>query len=137
MPEKETLLKTGEYADDRYNFFNPIKTIKIFGFELDSSDCEILISKNLSWTEIVPVLTGYFEWLSSCKTEVTSYFCSKLGEDLPENWFESIEVYSASIVFNTLEDFGATIEFGESVLSDHIVTFDIEKFKIIADWLNG
>lgn len=67
----------------------------------------------------------------------TSYFSSKLGERLPEDWFENIEVYSASLTFITLEDFGATISFGESVFSDHIIEFYFDKFEITNDVLNG
>jgi len=123
--------------DDQYIFYSPKKPIQIFGFALDVEECEILISKKLKREEIMPVLTDYLEWLSSCKTELSTYFCSELGEKLPENWFESIEVYNTSIYFDSTKEFGASIEFGECILSDHIVMLEIENFEIVSNGLIG
>ena len=97
----------------------------------------IYIFSKLQITEIAPALSQYFDWLASCKAEATEYFCSKLGERLPDDWFATIEVYSAEITFTTLEDFGAVITFGESTLPDHVVEFTIDKFTIENDLLMG
>ena len=121
--------------DDLYVGYNPAMPMKIFGYELESSKCEIYISSKLQITEIALALSQYLDWLASCKAEATEYFCSKLGERLPEDWFETIEVYSAEITFTTLEDFGAVITFGESTLPDHVVEFTIDKFTIENDLL--
>ena len=82
-------------------------------------------------------MSQYLDWLASCKAETSEYFCSKLGEKLPEDWFETIEVFSAEITFTTLEDFSAVITFGESMLPDHVVEFTIDKFTIKNDLLMG
>ena len=71
------------------------------------------------------------------EAEATEYFCSKLGERLPDDWFENIEVYCAEITFTTLEDFGAVISFGESMLPDHVIEFTIDKYTIKDDLLMG
>ena len=123
--------------DDLYVGYNPVMPIKIFCYELEPSKCEIYISSKFHITEIVPALSQYLDWLAFCKAEATEYFCSKLGERLPEDWFETIEVYSAEITFTTLEDFGAVITFGESMLPDHVVEFTIDKFTIKNDLLMG
>ena len=123
--------------DDLYVGYNPVTPIKIFGYELEPSKCEIYISSKLQIAEIAPALSQYLDWLASCKAEATEYFCSKLGEKLPEDWFETIEVFSAEITFTTLEDFGAVITFGESMLPDHVVKFTIDKFTIENDLLMG
>ncbi len=123
--------------DDLFIGYNPVMPIKIFGCELEPSECEIYIASEIHITEIAPALSQYLDWLASCKAEVTEYFCSKLGEKLPEDWFENIKVYSAEITFTTLEDFGAIISFGESMLPDHIVEFTIDKFTIKHDMLMG
>lgn len=135
MINEEFLQKFDE--DDRLISYHPTKPIKIFGFELDCSECDISIPHKLNWTEIAPILTKYLDWLSLCENEATDYFRTKSGEDLSKNWFRSIEVYNASITFITLEDFGATIKFGESIFSDHIIEFNIDKFEITDDRLNG
>lgn len=123
--------------DDLFVGYNPVMPVKIFGYELEPSNCEIYIPSKIHITEIVPALTKYLNWLAFCKTETMEYFYSKLGERLPEDWFENIEVYSAEITFTTLEDFGAVISFGESMLPDHIVEFTIDKFTIEDDTLLG
>ena len=123
--------------DDLYVGYHPVMPMKIFGYELEPSECEIYISSKLQIAEIAPALSQYLDWLASCKAEATEYFCSKLGERLPEDWFETIEVFSAEITFTTLEDFGAVIAFGESMLPDHAVEFTIDKFTIKNDLLMG
>ena len=123
--------------DDLYVGYNPVMPIKIFGYELEPSKCEIYISSKLQIAEIAPALSQYLDWLASCKAEAMEYFCSKLGERLPEDWFETIEVFSAEITFTTLEDFGAVITFGESMLPDHVVEFTNENFTIKNDLLMG
>ncbi len=123
--------------DDRFISYHPIKPIKIFGFDLDMHECEINISLKIAWEEAAPILTQYLDWLASCKDEVTGYFISKLEEALPEGWYGNIEVYNASITFITLEDFGATVSFGESIFPDHIIEFHFDKFEIVDVMLNG
>lgn len=93
--------------------------------------------KKLEWINIVPILIKYIEWLSLCEKELTDYFYSKMGETLSEDWYRSIEVFSAFITFLTVEDFGATIDFGENIFADHTIEMDIDKYEIINDVLIG
>lgn len=116
--------------DEEFTSYHPVKPVIIFGSELDADECTVSVSRNLNQTDTALVLTKYLEWLSSCKNEITGYFHTKLKEDLPEDWFENIEVYDASITFLTLEDFGATVRFGEDIFSDHIIELQIDKYKI-------
>ncbi|MBT9778011.1 hypothetical protein GPL15_16040 [Clostridium sp. MCC353] len=111
---KELLLEKFD-EDGRFIYYHPTASVKIFDFELEKSECDINICKKLDRIEVAPILTNYLEWLTLCKDKVSDYFSSKLGERLPEDWFENIEVYSASLTFITLEDFGAAINFGESI----------------------
>lgn len=123
--------------DDSFVAYNPKTPIKIFGYELEQSECEIYIASKIRKKDIAQVLSQYLDWLASCKAEVTEYFCSKLGESLPDDWFENIVVYHAEITFNALNDFGAVISFGECMLPDHVVEFTIDKFTIKSDALMG
>lgn len=51
---------------------------------------------------------------------------------------KSIEVYTASIVFNGIDDYGATISFGaECVAGDHIIELYFEKEEISGNGLVG
>lgn len=125
--------------DDRFVNYRPIKPITIFHYKVEPSDCIISISKSLAWIEVAPILTSYLQWLTICKNEVIDYFQSRLT-DCPEDWedwFRSIEVYNVDITFLALDDFGATISFGESIFPDHIIELDLEQFEIISERLNG
>lgn len=46
--------------DDLFVGYNPVMPMKIFGYELEPSECEIYISSKLHITEIVPALSQHF-----------------------------------------------------------------------------
>ena len=88
--------------------------------------------------KLQPVVSDYLEWLNNCDDKLTEYIQEQLGELLPDNWTEDIEVYTASIVFNSVDDYGATISLGaDSVFVDHIVELDFDKREIEGNRLNG
>ncbi len=125
--------------DDRFVNYRPVKPITIFHYKVEPSDCIISISKSLDWTEVAPILKNYLQWLTICKNEVIDYFQSRLA-DCPEDWedwFKSIEVYNVDITFLALDDFGATIRFGENIFPDHTIEIDLEQYEIISERLNG
>lgn len=99
--------------------------------------CEILVSLNINLSDILPILSEYLEWLSSCKNEIIEYFSSKVEESLPDDWFETIEIYNTTITFISSDDFGATVSFGESIFPDHIIEFNNDKYEIVEDGLVG
>lgn len=130
-----------EQSDERYLCYRPVEEFRIFHTEVDKEDVElyhISIAVGQDLQELQPVVSDYLEWLNNCEKELTEYIQEQLGESLPTNWTEDIEVYTASIVFNSEEDYGATISFGaECVFGDHIVELDFDKREIVANGLNG
>uniref|UniRef100_UPI0040576217 hypothetical protein n=1 Tax=Agathobacter sp. TaxID=2021311 RepID=UPI0040576217 len=134
------LVKEDAMCDNRYNFYHPTVQIQIFHSVIepdDADNCSIGISVKYDLQQVLPVINEYLKWLTVCKAEVTSYFQERLGEEVPKEWFESIEVLGFSFIFNNFEDYGATIAFGESILSDHIIEFDFEKYEIVDNRLMG
>ena len=123
--------------DERMISYHPIVPIDIFSKRIDSVNCVINLSKELTWVEAAPVVLQYLEWLNVCESQLIDYFHSKCGEDLPHNWFESIEVYFADITVLALDDFGGTIHFGESLFPDHVIELDFEQFELVSERLNG
>ena len=110
----------------------------IFGKTVDGDDYEINVAiefKDQINTNMV--LDSYLKWLERCVDIVASYMEEVYGESLPDHWKESIEVYSVSITYNSEDDYGATIAFGESIFPDHIIELDFEKEEIIDNRLNG
>ncbi len=142
--------------DDRFVSYRPTRSIEILRHIVEPLNCIINVSNELKWIEvfpiltsylewlagcknelIFPILTSYLEWLAGCKNELIDYFHLRLGEDLPDAWFRNIEVYSVDITFLTLDDYGATVSFGESLFPDHVIELDFEKYEIDTDRLNG
>lgn len=123
--------------DERMISYHPIRPIDIFCNRIEPANCVVNLSKKLTWVEAAPVVLQYIEWLNVCESQLIDYFHSKCGEDLPHNWFESIEVYFADITVLALDDFGATIHFGESLFPDHVIELDFEQFEMVSERLNG
>lgn len=130
-----------EQNDDRYIKYEPIEEFRIFNVVADKEETdmfEILIAKGQDVEKLQSVVDMYMEWLNNCEIELTNYLQDQLAEELPIQWMKSIEVYTASIVFNSIDDYGATISFGaECVAGDHIVELYFEKEEIIDNILVG
>lgn len=130
-----------EQNDERYIRCEPIDEFRIFNITVDKEEAdmfEILIAKGQDLQKLWPVVNMYMEWLNNCEKELTVYFQEQLGEKLPIHWMKDIEVYTVSIVFNSQDDYGATISLGaECIVGDHIIELDFEKDEIKDNRLVG
>lgn len=127
-------------SDKNYICYHPICDVKLFGYTLEKEEAhegDICISPQNKLIDVLPLINKYLDWLSDCRENLITYFEGVLEEDLPINWYDEIEIISFSITINNLNDYGATISFGESVFSDHIIELDFEKEEIIDNRLNG
>ena len=123
-----------EQIDDRYIAYQPIDTFMIFQKELDKDETEmyeILIESKQDIEKLEPVVSKYINWLNNCESEIRTHIVELIGESLPDSWMDDMEIYSASIVFNSAEDYGATISFSAcEALGDCVVEVDFDKEKI-------
>ena len=125
-------------SDERFDCYNA-DDIVIFGVKVDDSeDVQINVYKDCM-SEVInsKIIQKYLEWLGNCCDVVRAYLEETTGEELPDDWEEHIEIYSASITFISEEDYGATVSFGESIFEDHIIELEFEKEEIINNCLNG
>lgn len=139
MTEK-MLWKDEALSDDRYTCYHPIKPVKIFDYLIEEdelSECEIHILNGFAVKDALMVMDKYLEWLQRCEKELVAYFENLIEENLPEGWFEGIEVYSASMTIDSAEDYGITIAFGEEVFPDHAIELDFVKEDIVDNRLIG
>lgn len=120
-----------DIEDDGYNCYIPAENEKVFGFLLDFDEYEIYVSKDYKIEDASPVLSEYMDFLASCKKEILEYFEEKTGDKMSEEWYSTIEVYNVALTFNSPEDFGAVIVFGDSAFEDNIFELEFEKFEII------
>lgn len=130
-----------EQNNERYIRYHPIEEFQILGVVVDKEETEmneILIAKGQNLEKLQSLVNMYMDWLNSCENEVTEYLQEELGEELPSHWMKDIEVYSADVVFNSIDDYGATISFcAECVAGDHIIELHFEKEDIIDNVLVG
>lgn len=141
MTNRMQLENMEEQNDERYLCYRPVEAFRIFHAEVDKEDVEmhgIFIAVGLDLQEMQSVVSEYLEWLDNCEKELTDYIQIQLGEPLPCNWLADIEICGTSIVFNSADDYGATISFGaESVFGGHIVELEFDKREIVANGLIG
>ena len=127
--------------DERYIRCVPMDEFRIFDVVVDKEEkdmYEIFIAKSQDLDKLQPIVDMYMDWLNNCEKELTIYLQEQLGEELPIHWMKDIEVYTASIVFNSIDDYGATISFGaEDIFGDHIVELNFEKDEIEDNGLVG
>lgn len=135
--ELEDFLLDKELSDERYQCYHAAIPVNIFRDVLTDEDLEINIHVSCTLSDLLACVNDYLAWLQSCEEEVCGYYKKLINEPLPKDWFESLSVYRASLTFDSSEDFGATISFGDSILSDHILQFDFEKQKVTGDRLDG
>ena len=128
-----------EQNDERYIRYHLIEEFQILGVAVDKEEMyEILIAIDQDLEKLRPVVNMYMEWLNHCEKELMEYFQEQLEEELPIYWMKDIEVYAVSIVFNSPNDYGATISIGsECVAGDHIIELYFEKEEIINNALVG
>lgn len=135
--ELEDFLLDKELSDERYQCYHAAIPVNIFRDVLTDEDLEINIHVSCTLSDLLACVNDYLAWLQSCEEEVCGYYKELINEPLPKDWLESLTVYRASLTFDSSEDFGATISFGDSILSDHILEFDFEKQKVTGDRLDG
>lgn len=137
LPEHFSATET----DDRYDCYSLSVPVRIFGFLLEEDtmeDCfSIALPAGADLEQMLPVVNEYIRWLGCCEEELTAYFEQQLDEPLPADWYDKIEVMDVSITFDSSEDYGATIAFGESVCADHTIEIDIDGREITDSRLIG
>ena len=135
----DDFIKVDEEIDERYQIYS-IEQIKIFNHVLHADDWEVFgvfISRETTIENVAEILFNYLTWLTDCEKELRGFYERELKEKVSDVWYKTIEVYSACIVFNSEDDYGASVHCGDYLMSDHILEFDIEKRNVVAVRLNG
>lgn len=139
---KEQFVRDTEQDDEYYICYHPSTDTEILHCSVESDSVTFYLATGYSLDEVLPLINKYLEFLKGCTDELSEYIQSKTDENLPDNWTENIEVYDVDITIDAPDDFGATVSLGEiegheSVLGDHILELDFERYEIVDDRLNG
>lgn len=113
-----------------YNHYTMSAPIRIFGRLLTVDDIKemekdnlfnISVDEEFDFEYVLPYINEYIKWLGECGEEIAAYFKQKIGEDLPADWLETIEIYELHLWFDLNYDYSAEIHFAEGV-TDYVIS---------------
>lgn len=138
MLKVNNFIENVEETDTRYTCYNIDVCVNIFKQLIkDIEDLKIYISKETSLENVIDSINQYLIWINQCGEILRDYYESELGEKVYDDWFSHIEVYDADIVFNSIEDYGATIYCGDQVICDHSLEIQFDGMNVETIRLNG
>lgn len=125
-------LKDGERQFEIVNkdivVFNKIIKNDTLSIYLPDENIEIYLNK----------IYNHIIWLANCKTELIDFYNKEDNEEKAnEDWFDTLEVYSAQII---VEESGAvfcSISGGDDLYRDHLLEIEITENTITAMYYNG
>jgi hypothetical protein len=126
----------GEYKNYVLN-----KTCIIFNQIFDNEPLEIKLYKDFVLSEYITQINNYIHWLGGeCKTKLISYFNKNMAfveEKADDEWYETLEIYSVSIIMAKNKKLCATIACGDNIFMDHILDIETEEDKIWSMNIDG
>lgn len=131
MIELSNFIKNESETTEKYICYSLRQKIQIFNCQLqDDADCSIYVANNLDIDSMGNKLKSYIDELNNCSEKLTSYYEKEINEEVYDNWFNDIEVFSIEIIFNSIDDYGATIICGDQILQDHTLEIYFDKNEI-------
>ncbi len=116
------------------NTFITQKNIVVFNKIVKQNRFKICIDENHKFEDHSAKIIEYIYWLSNCKNELIEFYNAKLSKYTNDvanaNWFDTIEVFSATITLGENEKLFADISGGDNFMSDHILDIETEDYKI-------
>jgi hypothetical protein len=125
-----------EYKNHELN-----KTCIIFNQIFDKEPLKIELYKDFILLEYIPLINNYIHWLGGeCKTKMMNYFNENMTfseEKADDEWYETLEIYSVSIIITKNKKICATITCGDNIFIDHILDIEMEEDKIWSMNIDG
>jgi hypothetical protein len=134
------LFEIVEESDERYRCYTIHTPLQIFKHIMTGEELEavrIYVSPHFQLEMKQIMIERYIHWFTECETVLRNYYENERREKVYMNWFNEIEVYSVDIIFNSDDDYGATIACGDNLLHDHTLIIYFDKEQIESIHLNG
>jgi hypothetical protein len=126
---------------DEYRNYVLNKTCVIFNQIFDNEPLEIRLYKNFTLSEYIVQINNYIHWLGGdCGTKLIDYFNKNMifaEEEVNNEWYEALEIYSVSIVLTKNKKLCATIACGDNIFMDHILDIETKEDKIWSMNIDG
>lgn len=105
--------------------------VVIFNKQLSSGKFKIYLYNNQKIEDHLNSILEYILWLSNCKSELISFYNAGLSEDVGEtandDWYDTLELYSARIELREEGKLFSTISGGDDFMQDHILDIEMEE----------
>ncbi|WP_294358562.1 hypothetical protein [uncultured Clostridium sp.] len=123
-----------------FNCYNINKSVKILNYVLTNDGYDkfkLWVKKDINLTNIIDTINLSLKYISSCKSDLTSFYEKLSGSSVYSNWFDDIEVYSIDLTFISDTDYEAIISCGDTLIPDHLLEIYIDNNKITDIILDG
>lgn len=110
------------------------KDIVVFNKVVKNDKVEIFIYGQHKLENFADKIIDYIFWLADCKKELIEFYNNELSEDSGEvannDWYDTLEIYSARIIVGQNGNLYAEISGGDDFSQDHILDIEIENETI-------
>ncbi|MEM9896872.1 MAG: hypothetical protein AAF789_10920 [Bacteroidota bacterium] len=111
------------------------KEVVIFNKPLNSSKLEVRIAGNHQFEDQGLKIIDYIHWLGSCRDLLIEHYNSAWSDHTEENadddWYDTLEIYSASINVGEDEELTAEVSVRDEFMPDHILDVVIEGKRVV------
>lgn len=109
----------------------------IFGTVFDNNPLYIQLEGNVTLENVFPQLSDYIKWLGNCKIELIEFYNENFDDKADDDWYNSLEVFSAKITFTEEQKLFADITCGDQIAQDHLLDVECEGKSIYSMQYDG
>lgn len=103
------------------------------------------VSKSVELDELIGGLNEYISFLADARTRLEQRYKAEFQNflddyyegELPANWYETLELYGATIFVTKNGEFGIGVTFGDCVITDHLLEVEFAGQDIVQMYLDG
>ncbi len=123
-----------------YRCYHPTKPVTVLHYEMPADELDqisIMVAVSLDQTEMLSRAEDYLWQLQNSGEEAARFYGSLLKAPLPDDWFDTLEVYSAEISLASETDYSAVITCGDSIFPDHLLEMYWNQTRVTDVLLDG
>lgn len=103
------------------------------------------VSKSAELDVLINKLNEYIAFLADARAELEQRYRAEFQNflddyyegQLPANWYDTLELYGATVFVTKTGEFGIGVTFGDCVLTDHLLEVEFAEKDIVQMYLDG
>lgn len=107
-----------------YGCYHPTKPVTVLRYQMPEDELDqvsLWIAASLNQADMLLRAEDYLRDLQNSREEAVRFYGGLLKAPLPDDWFDTLEVYSAEISLASKTDYSAVITCGDSIFPDHLL----------------